>query len=84
MGSLIRHLRNGILVETGNLKALDDAFGLLYGNQSLRRSLGFEARNTIEHDRSWEARIRIELDSYERLLTMVGCPFASELSRTHE
>jgi glycosyltransferase involved in cell wall biosynthesis len=46
---VVRHNRNGLLVEPGNLPQLIQAMQQLIGDEALRLSLGRAARNSVEH-----------------------------------
>jgi glycosyltransferase involved in cell wall biosynthesis len=66
---LISENQNGLLVESGNVKQLALAMYELYMDPKLRQKLGNDARKFIEQNRSWESRIKIELEVYDKLLS---------------
>lgn len=66
---LISEKQNGLLVESGNVKQLALAMYELYMDPKLRQKLGNDARKFIEQNRSWESRIKIELEVYDKLLS---------------
>lgn len=65
---LIRHMENGILVTSGDINNFAEQLKLLYENPELRKALGKNARKTIIKERSWETRIKKELDVYKKIL----------------
>ncbi len=69
-GKLIRHMENGILVASGDINDFAEQLKLLYENSGLRKTLGKNARKTIMEERSWDARIKKELDVYKKILCM--------------
>lgn len=67
--NLIKHMENGLLVESGNIDSLANNLKLLYSNVVLRKNIGTNARNTILTERNWDKRIKTELDIYYKVLT---------------
>jgi len=67
IGRLIKHMKNGILVKSGNLEDFARYIFLLYENLSLREEIGKNSRKTIVEEKSWDVRIKQELDIYSRL-----------------
>jgi glycosyltransferase involved in cell wall biosynthesis len=65
---LIRHMENGILIKPGDIEELSRQIQCLYKNPRLRYILGKNARETIIEMRSWDKRIKIELDVYKNLV----------------
>ncbi|CAG0999412.1 Putative glycosyltransferase EpsD [Methanosarcinales archaeon] len=68
ISKLIRHMENGILVTSGDINNFAEQLKLLYENPELRKTLGTNARKTIIKERSWETRIKKELDVYKQIL----------------
>jgi len=60
--------QTGLLAESGNSEALSQQIKQLWDNEELRKALGKNARDFITEKRSWESRIKIELDVYDKLL----------------
>jgi glycosyltransferase involved in cell wall biosynthesis len=61
--------QTGLLAQPANIEDLSQQIEKLYRNKELRKQLGNNAREFIKNHRSWESRIKVELDVYERLLT---------------
>jgi L-malate glycosyltransferase len=68
ISNLITHMKNGILVEPGDIDGFVNALELLYHNPALRDELGQKARETIILKRSWDKRIEKELSIYEQVM----------------
>lgn len=66
---LIKDMRNGIVVPADNLEKFAEKLENLYENPELRIELGKNARKTIVDERSWEIKIKKELDIYEKILS---------------
>ena len=66
---LIRHMVTGILVKNGDIKEMATRMLFLYNNPTIARSIGDEARQFIVKNRSWEQRIKIELQIYDDLIS---------------
>jgi L-malate glycosyltransferase len=64
----INHMNNGLLAKPGDIDDFAKKLKLLYDNPTLRRELGQNARKTIVEGRSWEIRIKKELEIYEKVL----------------
>lgn len=60
---------NGFVVKSGDLNGFTDAIYELYLNPDLRARIGAEARKTIIQNRSWKNRIKVELETYESVLS---------------
>lgn len=65
---LIRDMENGLVAEPGDIDDFARKLEILYKNQDLRKKLGENARKTIINKRSWEIRIKKELEICEKLL----------------
>ena len=66
---LIKHMENGLLVKPGDIDDFAEKLKVLYENPDLREQLGRNARETIIKERSWDTRIKKELEVYEKVLT---------------
>ncbi len=66
--NLIKHLENGVLVESGEIRVFAEYLSFLYEDKYLKLKLGKKARKTILETRSWDYRIKQELKVYEELL----------------
>lgn len=65
MSNLIENMKNGILIDAGDIDGFVESLLLLYHNPDLRRQIGINARKIILQNRSWERRIRKELSIYQ-------------------
>ncbi|MHB1041649.1 MAG: glycosyltransferase family 4 protein [Eubacteriales bacterium] len=65
---IIKHMETGLLAKSGDVKDLAEKMYLLYKNAELRKKIGENARRFIVENRSWESRIRTELEIYEKIL----------------
>lgn len=63
---MVHHLRNGLLVETGNVTQLAEAVRLLLTNAKLRDTLSTGALDTYRTQLSKDVFVRRTLDIYER------------------
>lgn len=66
---VINHMNNGLLVKSGDIDDFAVKLKLLYDNPALRIELGKNARKTIVEERSWDIRVRKELEIYEKVLS---------------
>ncbi len=66
---LITHMENGLLVKPGDIADFAEKLKVLYENPDLRAKLGRNARETIIKERSWDTRIKKELEVYEKVLS---------------
>lgn len=66
---LIKHMENGLLVKSGDIADFAEKLKVLYENPELREKLGRNARETIIKERSWDTRIKKELEVYEKVLS---------------
>jgi len=67
-GNLIKNNYNGISVENKNIEKFAEAIVELYNNNEKRKILGKNAREFIIKNRSWDARVKQELQVYKSLL----------------
>ena len=65
---LIKHMENGLLVKPGDIADFAEKLKVLYEKPELREQLGRNARETIIKERSWDTRIKKELEVYEKVL----------------
>lgn len=68
ISDLIESMKEGILVDPGDIDEFVQSILLLYRNPSLRVKLGKNARLKILEKRAWNARIETELSIYEKLI----------------
>ncbi|MYD75423.1 MAG: glycosyltransferase family 4 protein [Gammaproteobacteria bacterium] len=61
---LLRHDFNGLIVESGNVKALSEAICRLGRNPALRNSLGREGRRSMEEQFSLEQNVRPLVENF--------------------
>ncbi len=66
---VINHMNNGLLAKSGDIDDFAKKLKLLYDNPTLKMKLGQKARKTIVEERSWEIRIKKELDIYDKILS---------------
>ncbi|MBP2133102.1 glycosyltransferase involved in cell wall biosynthesis [Methanomicrobium sp. W14] len=66
---LIEDGSSGLLVKPGDTSEFADKLYMLYENPELKETLGKNARNTILSERSWDLRIKQELEVYKLLMT---------------
>ncbi|AAM05575.1 glycosyltransferase family 4 protein [Methanosarcina acetivorans] len=66
--NLVKHLENGLLAKSGELEGFVFHLNLLYRDLELRTKIGKNARKTILMKRTWEERIKRELDFYSKIL----------------
>ncbi|WP_310482991.1 glycosyltransferase family 4 protein [Chamaesiphon sp. VAR_48_metabat_403] len=66
---VVRHNRNGLLVEPGNLPQLIQAMQQLIGDEALRLSLGRSARHSVEH---------LDIDNYINSLSHLYATVATK------
>jgi glycosyltransferase involved in cell wall biosynthesis len=62
-------MKNGLLVKPGDIADFAKKLKVLYENPDLRAKLGRNARETIIKERSWDTRIKKELEVYEKVLS---------------
>lgn len=65
---LFMNMSNSIVVPFGDIKRFADMLKLLLEDKILRENIGKNARKTIVQRRSWNARIKEELDIYIKVL----------------
>lgn len=65
---LIRHMENGLLAKSEDINDFAEKIRLLYENPELRKKLGTNARLSIMKERSWQNRIKTELEVYESII----------------
>lgn len=68
MTKLIEHMKDGVLVAPGDVSGLSNALSLLLERRDIRESMGCKARDRILRERSWDTRIREELQCYQDVL----------------
>lgn len=66
--NLIRHMENGLVVKSGDINSFAEQLNNLYINPDLRQFLGENARQTIIKERSWDTRIKKELEVYKKIM----------------
>lgn len=64
---LIKDMINGILIPPNDLEKFAEKLEQLYKNPELVHFLGQNAKKTIVEERSWETRVRKELNIYEEI-----------------
>jgi len=62
------HMENCLLAKTGDVKDFAFKLLLLYEDTKLRSRIGKNARGFVEEARSWDSRIKTELNVFEKLL----------------
>lgn len=65
---LVRDMENGLVARPGDLEDFAKKLEILYKNPDLRKRLGENARKTIINERSWELRVKKELEIYKKLI----------------
>ncbi|KKG29099.1 hypothetical protein DU52_01535 [Methanosarcina mazei] len=68
MSNLIENMKNGILIDSGDIDGFVESLVLLYNEPYLRHKIGTNARETIIQNRSWERRIKKELSVYQDIV----------------
>ena len=66
--NLIRDMKTGLFARSGDTHDLAEKMLKLYREPELRGKLGKQARRFIVSHRSWESRVKNELEVYEKLL----------------
>jgi L-malate glycosyltransferase len=65
---LMQDKENMLVVPNGSIEELAKAMFQLYNDRNLRQKLGANAREFIVTHRNWDARIRLELGVYSKLI----------------
>ncbi|ABR54111.1 glycosyl transferase group 1 [Methanococcus vannielii SB] len=65
---LINNMENGVLIKSGDIDDFAENLKILYENHELRLKIGKNARKTIINERSWDSRIKKELNIYKKIL----------------
>lgn len=65
---LIKDNVNGLLVKSGDISNFAEKLLFLYKNPTFQKKIMENARNFVIHERSWDQRIKKELEVYNELL----------------
>jgi glycosyltransferase involved in cell wall biosynthesis len=65
---VIKHGRNGLIVEPAGVKHLAEALRYLLINKKISAQLGVEARKTIEERYSWNTTVSRILEIYSQVI----------------
>lgn len=67
---LIEHMKNGMVVKSGDVHSFAKSIKFLYDDPQLRQIIGKNARDSILKERSWQKRIEQELEAYKKILNV--------------
>jgi glycosyltransferase involved in cell wall biosynthesis len=66
--NLIQDMKTGIFARSGDTHDLAKKMLTLYREPELREKIGKQARRFIVSHRSWESRVKTEMEVYKKLL----------------
>jgi glycosyltransferase involved in cell wall biosynthesis len=69
---ILTHKENCLISKPGDIEGFVDNLKLLYQNEKFREFLGLNARNTIIQQRSWDFRLKQELEVYQKIISRIN------------